>query len=75
MMTKIHEHLSMVNKRMVELMERDKVLGALDSVALEAIRLGIEGWDQMTVSVLREELRIARNKERADLGLHKSIEP
>lgn len=61
-------HMKETMERLNKQLSRDKVLVQFDAIALEAIRLNVPSWDQLTVSQLREKIIEARAKEKKEIA-------
>lgn len=69
---RLQEQMTARMKQLSEKMVADRMMLTFDGIAMEAVRLKIESWDQITFAELRERIRVARAKEREALGLHKA---
>ena len=54
---KVKQHFNTMEKQMQEALGKDKTMLYFDAIALEAIRLKIEGWDKMGFEQLREKIK------------------
>jgi hypothetical protein len=69
---RMQDHMTRLNDKLKAAMDKDKMMNLFDAMALEAIRLKINGWDQLKIADLREAIRVARAKEREEIGVHKA---
>lgn len=54
---KVKQHFTSMEKQINEALGKDKTMLYFDAIALEAIRLKIEGWDKLGFEQLREKIK------------------
>lgn len=71
----VTEQMAAHVKKLAEQMKVDRFMMTFDVIAVEATRLKIESWDQITLVELRERLRLARAAEREALSKAMEMKP
>lgn len=61
------EMMAVHMKQLAERARQDRLMLSMDAIGVEAVRLSIDSWDQITFAELRERLRVARVTERETL--------
>ncbi len=62
----VDEHQALMNERFEDAFNRTVVLKSLDLVAIEALRLGIPGWENMKLGELRIEIKTRQDAEKKE---------